>query len=435
MTLIFLALIIWDNIIMMKSLSLQIFSECGNGPIKDLIGSCDFKKRLEKCNIKSIVKKKEIGFYFYISDWSVLAQKSALILLILNIAVSIICFITNLIIMIILLNKKTSKEFIKSYKYLIIHTCFNSLYVLISLFDLICNRDRVEHTQICNTEFVQYFKLISFRFIGSVLKTASNISHVSFTLSRYIVMTNTKSKILQKFNMISIKKFLLITILFCVVVNLYFCFQFIIRNQSGASKEIGFFNYNYSSMYKEEKIDDYRQDFTFSEHILLNFLQYIRIIFSDTFYIIISFLIDTFLFLFVKKQMKRKQKMFFINLTSNQFRNQISVIRANRLAKTSKSRITSLIILNGINFLIFRFPSAVFNFYALIYFYDKTKMEYNPSLIGYLFCRVFMVCQRLAELCHLVYMISFLIQFFIMFKLDKNFKESFLNLILLIKFQ
>ena len=178
-------------------------------------------------------------------------------------------------------------------------------------------------------------------------------------------------------------------------------------------------------MYKEEKLDDYKQDFIESSHFLFNFLQYIRILFSDTFYIIISLIIDLFLLLFVRNQMKKKQSMIFVSLTTNQFQNQKSKIKSNRLAKASKNRITSIIILNGINFLVFRFPSALLSFYGLIYFYDKTKMEYEPNLVGYLFCRKFGVCDSLVELSHLFYLTSFLIQFFILFKLDKNFTDSY----------
>ena len=144
-------------------------------------------------------------------------------------------------------------------------------------------------------------------------------------------------------------------------------------------------------------------------------------------------MIDSLLFLFVKKKMRKKKTMVIATFANRFAGSEISKIKANRLAKTSKNRIISIIILNGINFLVLRFPAAFFSFYGLVYFYDKSTKEFKPSLIGYLLCRSFKVCQCLTELSHLFYLISFLIQFFILFKLDKNFKDSFLIFIISVK--
>ena len=263
------------------------FINCDNGDILDLISKCNFTKRLNSCNIEPIDKMTD-NFYFYISDWSILVEKSASILYILNKAVSIVCFITNLLTIVVLLSNQPSKEFIKTYKYLMIHICFNLLYVLVSFFQLICYIDLIDEYRICYSQFIQYFKLISFRFLGSVFKTASNISHVSFTLSRYIAMTDAKLKLLQYFNMISTKRFLMITIIFSALVNLYICFEFVINEETSEYLQMGAFKFsNISRMYKDELVDEYKQELTVSDHFLFSFLQYIKIIFSDAFYIIV----------------------------------------------------------------------------------------------------------------------------------------------------
>lgn len=46
-----------------------------------------------------------------------------------------------------------------------------------------------------------------------------------------------------------------------------------------------------------------------SEYLILDILQYIKIIFSDLFYIFISFVIDLILLLFVKKSISKKEKL------------------------------------------------------------------------------------------------------------------------------
>jgi len=100
------------------------------------------------------------------------------------------------------------------------------------------------------------------------------------------------------------------------------------------------------------------------------------------------------------------------------------------MKKGAKSKIRSLIILNGINFLIFRFPSILIDVYGLFYSFNKEdnlSITYTPDLNSYIICRVFGFCQSLKTVFYFFYLISFLIQFFLFFNLDSNFKEAFKN--------
>ncbi len=83
-----------------------------------------------------------------------------------------------------------------------------------------------------------------------------------------------------------------------------------------------------------------------------------------------------------------------------------------------------MIILNGINFLIFRLPMAVLSFYGFIFRYDYQEKVHKPDLTMYLICRYFKFCRSLNEFFYFIYLNSFIIQFFIFYKLDKNFKKG-----------
>jgi hypothetical protein len=74
--------------------------------------------------------------------------------------------------------------------------------------------------------------------------------------------------------------------------------------------------------------------------------------------------------------------------------------------------------------LLFRPPTALITFYGLIYYFDQTDRQFKPNLIGYIICRYYRFCNSLAELAHLFYLVSILIQFFIIYKLDKNFNDA-----------
>ena len=84
-----------------------------------------------------------------------------------------------------------------------------------------------------------------------------------------------------------------------------------------------------------------------------------------------------------------------------------------------------MIILNGLNCLILRFPSAFANFYGFIFRYDKTDKIFKPNISGYIVCRGFKICPSLQEILYFFYLISLLSQFFIFLKFDKIFRKGY----------
>ena len=279
--------------------------------------------------------------------------------------------------------------------------------------------------------YIQYFKLISVRLICNILSTASNITYVSFTLSRYIVITNTKLRILKLFNDISFKLYFLILTVFSFFINVYIFFVSSTKIESSSynqGKKVDslpdLFRY-----YNFEEIADYKQNFENSSAHLFNALQIIRIILSDLLYIVFVLIIDLALLKFITLHMRKKAAIALVEITLTESRK----LKLKRQKKISQKRLSSLIILNGINFLFFKLPSSLVNLYSFIFYFDKTNNIHKPNMYSYTICRYFNFCESVAELAHLFYLLSYLIQFFIFYKLDKNFHEYFLESILRLK--
>lgn len=100
------------------------------------------------------------------------------------------------------------------------------------------------------------------------------------------------------------------------------------------------------------------------------------------------------------------------------------MLNLKRQIKNTENRMTNLVVFNGLNFLIFKLPLALISLYSLIYVYNQTNYVYEPSLVGYLICRYFKFCESLAELANLFYLFSIINQFFLFYKLDKNFNTN-----------
>ena len=154
---------------------------------------------------------------------------------------------------------------------------------------------------------------------------------------------------------------------------------------------------------------------------------FFKIIFSDVLNILISFVIDLILLFFVKKKMSIKRSLVFVNpvvsLIFTQFKNKRNISK-NKF-NTSKNRITTMIILNGVNFLLFKLPLALISFNGFFVKFDSGHMSFSPNLTVYIVCRVFKLCDSLQEFFFFVYLNSFFFQFIILLKLDRNFIEAF----------
>lgn len=411
------------------------YSHCINRSIFEIINKCNLYTRRINCSIST--SKQNYDFTFYMYDWFILAKVNLYAFtLFVNPLFSLFALLANLLTIIAGSSKNSRKEFDKMYLYLKTCSLFNIGYVVLLCFQITATC--IDESFFCSyfhaSIYVQYLNLILVKIICNIFKSCSNITQISFTLSRYITISNTTSPILNRFQKVSFKKYLIIILLFSIMINIHNCFEYIIKRSTKASNQLqAFFVANYSAYYKSEVILSYKENYSYTEYLILNILKYINIIFSETFYILVSSIIDLFLFFFVRKKMKIKLDLAqavvkpifnLIIINGSNSARYLKELKLNK-ANASKNRITSMIILNGVNFLILRLPLALVSLYGFVFIYDKNEMKFKPNLIDYIVCRYYRFCESLEQILLFTYLNSYIVQFFILWKLDKNFRENF----------
>ncbi len=198
---------------------------------------------------------------------------------------------------------------------------------------------------------------------------------------------------------------------FSVLINVYICFAY-----STQFLEL------YSTEVKSRiPFDYFKINISKNENIILNIFQYLKLIISDLLFYMLSIVFDVYLVLFIKK-----------SITTAGACSSIIVGIANKnieKKQASKRRLTTMIILNGCNFFMFRLPLALIDIYGLIISIGisetKNSLEYTPNLSFFIVCRYFKFCDSLQKLFYSFYALSFIIQFYIFYRLDTNFKESY----------
>ena len=372
------------------------------------------RKRLKLCNITSIINNEVDLDHWYMIDWQVLSKYSYIsFIFYINPILSLLSILINILNVIILTSKHLKKEVKCLYYYFNIHLITNILFISAQYLDLLteCTYEDYFCSLFESSIYLQYFKIFGLKLIKNSLTTFSNVSYTSFILIRYTKITSSKNVTLKYFEKLKLKYFILISIPFSVLINVYICFaystQFIDLYSTEVNSRIPF--------------DYFKINISKNENIILNIFQYFKIIISDLLFYVLSVCFDVSLILFIKKSINSVRSALAVGLTSKTIEKK----------QASKRRLTRMIILNGFNFFIFRLPLALIDIYGLIISVNlsenKNSLEYAPNLSIFMVCRYFKFCDSLQKLFYSLYTLSFLIQFFIFYKLDTNFKESIKN--------
>jgi len=293
--------------------------------------------------------------------------------------------------MVTILSSNSIKD--KMYTYLNINSVFNLIFCLISLIDYTVGQCSSRYNETCSERYFsaiyQYYYVILIKVIGNSVKTCSNIAHLSFSLSRYKKIKELEYLFLKSLNNISFKVYLILLITFSIGINLFIFFLF--KIYLPIDNKYGMY-FSDDSLKSVNSFIDYKINFNNSEFIAIKVFQILKIIFSDLTYIVATTIVDILLFNLIKKQMKNKRKILHLN------NNNASILVKKKKKMSAEYRLSRMIILNGINYFMFRFPYAIFNFY---------------------------VCKSIGEIFYFLFLLSYFIQFAIFYKLDNNFKQSF----------
>jgi len=391
------------------------YSKCFNSSFEQTIAKCNFKKRLKLCNILKINDKTNEEIVWYVVDWRETSKYLDLIFgVYLNPIFAFICILINILTIKILSSRRIKKEVEFIYIHLKMNNISNIIYTFLSYFDLMvmCISDGLYCPSLSNSLYVLYLN-VCLRLVKGSLITFSNITYASFAVNRYFLVSGTKNNYLKKFSKISLKLFLFLALLFSTSINVYTVFEY--------SAEYSTTSTTLQKSKVENPFDRFITNLSTTQYVIFNVFQYFKIIFSDLLFYISTVIIDVYLIFSIQKSINIAQALVTDPLNNRNILNKMK----------SNSKIRSMIILNGINYLIFRFPSILIDVYGLFYSLDyrqKNEITYTPDLNSYLICRVFGFCQSLKFIFYFFYLVSFLIQFFIFLKLDSNFKQGFQDL-------
>jgi len=387
----------------------HVFSKCVNSSIKTSILECNFEKRLKLCRINTAANNSIIHdeLNWYVMDWQELSKYSYIgLFLYVNPILALIMILINILIISVYSVKQLKSEIKQLYTHLKIHLISIILIISLNFFDLIheCKYEEIFCSSINNSIYSFYINVIVIKLVKNSLNTLANISYTGFVLTRFIKITNTRNRTLTKFKEANLKTYLLVVIIVSVLLNLYSCFEYSMLDR-------------YKSAYSNTiavriPFDYFKINLSDLEHKILISLQYFKIIVSDLLFFVCIILIDV---LTIKFIIKNERKITNNNMsTSNK--------------KGSKRRLIKCIILNGINFFIFRLPLALMASYGLFVSFNVEKSNnvvYKPGMLSYIICRVFKFCDSLLSIFYSIFLFSFLVQFLIFYNFDKNFKESF----------
>jgi len=411
------------------------YSRCFNKTFKEAIERCNFKIKFKNCHIDQATPSNN-QFYFYIYDLIYVSKSIDFWLSkYINVIISIVAILTNIFIIIILSTKIIQD---KLYVYLKLNSVLNLLFSLITLIRYIVNNE-ITSEQLKFSVYYQYFNIIFIKLIGNSIKTCSSISYLSFTLARYLNISNNQNSFLKILNTLPIKTYLLFVLILSGAINAFVYFEFTTVAFRSNINQFHFISGKNFTSYKQDSYNDYKETFDKVEYLMVKIFKCIKIIFSDLTLIILTLVTDVMLFVLVGKQSRNKRlKLSKRGKISKPIVSRLIVsvttgdIRSKNLKEkktiSPKNRISKMIMYNGINFVLFRLPQAIVSLSVFIFKIDKEHGSFEPNLISYIVCKKIKICDSVEKISSCFYLISFLFQFYIFYKLDKNFKQSLVHL-------
>lgn len=393
------------------------------------------RRTLIYCNTTEAVVKNEVfNFYFYTFEWVLWIKINKFIFSAILIPLfSLICIIINFCIVLILSLKKIKET--KLYRLLKYHSIFVIFYSFIGfcrIFYLCFGTSNWDYSYFgfencfINSDSI-LGRLINTIFIKTLvnsINTCSNILFALFTVSRYVSITNSKNSISKFFINISFIKKLFSSICCALLINSYSYFQFTTYSIDNYDLNSDFIDISYMKSNADKfisnfnNINDYSQNIDESDFVFLKVLNVIKILFSDLFFVLFGLGTDFLLFLFIKnKNSNTKLHVSFVSLQK--------IVKKKRKIRESQQRLSGMIILNGVNFMILRTPFLIISFYGFVFRYDSKNGIHYPNVYSYFICRTEGLCNVIIDVSFFIYLNSFIVQFLIFLKLDKNFKECF----------
>ena len=369
----------------------------------NLLVKCDFEKMFNNCKIMTRLYDVRDAFIF--NDVSVLFTIKWLQLILLTLLqpfLALIGIINNFLIILVIKNQNKKKLFKESmYQHILINSSFNIFYCIILLLRLVNTCLFYESEVFCSSLYQldssQYFKIIFIFYVGNIAKICSNISYLSFSFSRFTVVSmNKENKFYIKFKTMNLKLYCFFLIILSSIVSTFLLFQYKLNSENDPTKEFPYEKRN-------EKFCSYKINFLECE--FFNAFKIINSILTSVIVVILNSIIDLCLLRDYGIDIKKKLKM-----ATN--KNKIEEL------KKKKKEVTKMVFVNGLIFFFSRIPQFLTSI-MLLFFANRISE----------FCHYKLSCDLINEEAEFFNLISIVVSFFIFKKFDHNFKDSWADLL------
>lgn len=317
-----------------------------------------------------------------------------------------IAILTNSLTIIIVRNRNT-RDLTKNlnnmmYKHLQVNAWLIILYSSLKLISLLNTCILPFCSTIYTSPSSQYIKIYLIFLLGNALRLSTNCSYIGFTISRYLATTSTDSnKYLQKFDNINLKLFYSTIIVTSLALSVYQGFQFKVNDT--------YYDLNYPfdtySVTYCLNVNVKRSAAFYTKCNLFATLTMINNILNNIVFFLLGFVVDMGLFRFAGQNLKRKKRLFH--------NEENRLIQALKL----KEKINKIIFTNGLLFFLSHLPEFVVTFLLIVF---------GNVLERY--CMYLFSCVEFIEMAQVFSFFSFSLQFFAFKHFDRNFADSFENL-------
>jgi hypothetical protein len=380
------------------SVSESIFVFCN---VSFNTSKCNLNEKFMLCKIVQSESTSREHLFHFDNDVDVYYMIEFAKFILLVILQPIFCFlgiIHNGLTILVIRNKSKKKELSESmYKHIIINSVFNTIYCTITILKLVNTCVFHDWSVFCSTVYqeiwAQNLKIFLIHFLGTSVKLCSNFSYFIFSLSRLLLITKHKDRILNReTNKIYIIIYIIALIFVSCVLSAFKIFQYEINYNMDFSKE-------YPMEIRDEKYCN-SESHKF-ECKLFDAFKIANRSLNDVLFLILNFFIDIILLIKFKRHMNRKL-------------GQINDSAQHKVIEKSKKNVNRMIFFNSLIYIVSHLPEFVITLILIIY---ARKIS--------AFCKEKISCDLLNEEAEFFSLISMVCQFYVFKIFDNNFRSSF----------
>ena len=372
-----------------------------------MIQNCQLPDRLEKCKLEVTTSsnskyKQKLSVYdaMYILQWIELIGPIITFPL-----VSILGFISNLLIVLVIRNKTNQKEIFKGkriYQYMLINSLFNMAECFLSVFTLMgecLGLNSLFCSTVMSTVYFAYFKIYVIQYLGEVMKTCSLMTMLAFSIERYIA-TDSNLNLNGMVKSFTNRKFS--HLLVCIVAfSLLTCVCKVFELSTKLIYVVSIENPGFNIL----KMRDHKW---FAVIYIMHYF------INDGLFFLMTFFVDIKLFLLVRRDLALKKVNTLFNNSAQESKKLASINKA-------ESEMNKMVVSSFVFYLLCRLPELAFYFHLiLLRGFSIQNSEY------FIFCQ-FSLCSLLMNIIQYLYMISYSTNIFFYFKFNKQFRTGMKN--------